>query len=170
MIKQTTTGRERSVEAPVLPVHLPMRQLDRENPLSALLIPRGLNSNEYLYRFYDGARRPLYIGRSGVLSVRIQNHRRNSSWWGEAEFLALSVYASADDLAEAERAALRAERPRSNKATVLGPENARLPLRDAETAAAVLFREALPEFVAELAELLMRPERFPQPEPPPPAA
>ncbi|XVV35038.1 GIY-YIG nuclease family protein [Streptomyces sp. CA-100214] len=144
MIKQTTTGRERSVEVAELPVHLPMRRLDREEPLSALVIPRGLNSNKVLYRIYDEAQRPLYFGRSTGVDLRLKNHRRHARWWDEAAFLAVSVYATADDLAEAERAALRNERPRANTATVHGPENARVSLRDAEEAAAVLFREPCP--------------------------
>lgn len=169
MIKQTNTAQVSPARWAELPVHLAVRPLDREDPLSAVVIPGDVNSNQVLYRIYDADQQPLYIGRTTSVWTRLPNHRRNARWWAEAEFLAISVYDTPDKLAEAERAALRNERPRWNAATVNGPANVHLPLRTAEAAAAVLFREALPELIAELAELLQQPERFPQFEPPPPA-
>lgn len=156
------------------PVHFALRRLHRDALSTELLAPEfhAWNSpvglQHLLYRCYDANLAPVYIGLTGCSGVRLDT--RNSPWWPLAEFIAVSVYGSRDHLKEAERAALRHEQPRFNLVAVRGPANVKLPLhQSADAAAAVLFREAMPEFVAGLAALLAQPERFPQHPPPPPA-
>lgn len=159
-------------EARAFPVHFPLRRLHRDAATGDLLAPerrQPVGLHHLLYRCYDDGQRPLYIGLTSCSGVRLDTHRRQSEWWPLAEYIAVSAYVSRDDLKEGERAALRHERPRFNKVAVRGPANVKLPLYEgAELAAAALFREAMPEFITELAALLSRPECFPQPSPPPP--
>lgn len=158
------------------PVHFPLRALCRDAPTNELLAPEWRHPDgvhrlgNLLYRCYDASQQPLYIGLTGCSGVRLDTHRRKSEWWPLAEYIAVSAYATREDLKEAERAALRHERPRFNQVAVQGPANIKIPLHQgAEQAATQLFREALPEFLTELAALLAQPDRFPQPAPPPPA-
>jgi hypothetical protein len=162
--------------ADLLPMHLPLRQLDR-NARTAELLHLGERRPEwwlplwpYLYRFYDAEQQPLYIGISSCHATRLDSHRRRSEWWPLAEYVAISVYPNQADVAEAERAALRHEKPRFNKQGVRGPARIAIQTRKpAEEAAALLFQQADPGFVAQLASLLAQPDWFPQPEPPPSA-
>ncbi|MEU0808753.1 GIY-YIG nuclease family protein [Streptomyces sp. NPDC005970] len=157
-----------------LPTHFPIRLLQRDARTNDLLAPElgradgAIGLRHLLYRFYDARQRPLYIGITTCSGIRLDSHRRKSQWWPLAEYIAVSAYPSDPAVKEAERAAIRHERPRFNKQAVRGPANAKIPLHGAaEAAAAVIFREAMPEFIAELAVLLAMPERFPQPAPPP---
>lgn len=159
-----------------LPMHVPLRRLDREAPKAELLERGELRPDwylplwPYLYRFYDADLKPLYIGISSCCATRIDNHRKRSEWWPLAEYIAISVYPTHEAVLEAERAALRHERPSFNKQGVRGPANVSINTRGpVEAAAALLFRQVDPTFMAELADLLAQPDRFPQPDPPPPA-
>lgn len=159
-----------------MPLHIPLRKFDRDARKADLLAPGEirpewyLNLWPYLYRFYDADRRPLYIGITSCSPLRLDSHRRRSEWWPLAEYLAISVYPTHSAVEDAERAAIRSEKPRFNKQGVQGRANVSIQVRnDPEVAAEQLFREATPEFIAELAALLAQPERFPQPVPPPPA-
>lgn len=158
--------------------HFPLRQLDRDAHHREFLLPERQHPEwpqshkiHYVYRFYGADLQPLYIGLTYGGAMRWHQHRKQSEWWPLAEYVAVSFYASYEDIHVAEKAAIRHEQPRFNKQFVQGPAIAMLRLRDpAEEAAAQLFRDADPEFVRELARLLTQPERFPQPEPPPPAS
>ncbi len=158
------------------PIHFPLRKFDRQARTAALLTPEERRPDgylrlwPYLYRFYDADRQPLYLGISSCTAIRLDAHRRQSGWWPLAECIAISAYGTDEAVKAAERAALRQEQPRFNRAGVRGPAYARISLHGAaEDAAAVLFRDASPEFLTALATLLGQPERFPQPVPPPPA-
>jgi hypothetical protein len=160
-----------------LPLHFPLRKLDRDAPTTDLLTSEEarpgwyLNLWPYLYRVYDAERLPLYIGISSCHGTRLAAHRRTSDWWDLAEYIAISAYPTAAAVEKAEGAALRREKPRFNRQGVRGPANVKLHVHGApEEAAALLFQQAAPEFVAELTALLSQPSRFPQPAPPPPAA
>lgn len=162
--------------ARLLPMHIPLRKLDREAPKAELLKPGECRPDwwlplwPYLYRFYDADLKPIYIGISSCSATRIDNHRKRSEWWPLAEYIAISVYSTPTAVEAAERVALRHEKPRFNKQGVRGPAHLSIHARGpAQDAAALLFRQAPAEFVAELAALLAQPERFPQPSPPPPA-
>ncbi|MBT2453314.1 hypothetical protein [Streptomyces sp. ISL-86] len=157
-----------------MPLHLALRRVDHDAPNGDLLLPSERRPRwfmhlwPYLYRYYDADRQPLYIGISSCFAVRLAQHRKTSPWWPLAEYVAISVYATPEAAAEAEKAALRNEKPRFNKQGVRGPAYARLHLHgDAEAAAAQLHAAADPEFVAALAAFLSARERFPQPTPPP---
>ena len=159
-----------------LPLHFPARRLDRAAPTKELMTreeqrPKGyLTLWPYLYRFYGADQRPLYLGISSCSPTRLDGHRRQADWWPLAEYIAISAYPTDAAVKEAERAAIRAEWPRFNKQLVRGPATVKVPLHgEPAEAAALLFREAMPEFLAELTELLGQPGRFPQPTPPPSA-
>lgn len=152
------------------PVHLPLRRLDRNARTSDLMTPdeRRLPTRHLVYRFYDTEQLPIYAGVTGVGAIRWDAHRKRSSWWPLAEYVAVSAYPSYEAMREAERATIRSECPRFNKQAIGGPANVKIPLHGAaRDAAALIHREAMPEFIAELAALLARPDLFPQPEPPP---
>lgn len=132
--------------------------------------PRWAPLWPFIYRFYDANREPLYIGITSCTALRFDSHRRQSQWWPLVEYIAISVYGRHDDIRGFERAAIRNEQPRFNRAGLRGVATAKVPLLgDPADAAAVLFREATPDFIAALAAHLAEPKRFPQPEPPPPA-
>ncbi|WP_286255429.1 GIY-YIG nuclease family protein [Streptomyces graminofaciens] len=158
--------------------HFPLRKLDRDAPTKYFQAPERTHREwesshkfDFLYRFYDSDQQPLYIGITAGGGIRWDQHRKHSEWWPLAEYVAVSFYQSYEAVKVAEKAAIRSEQPRFNKLFLRGPANASLHLHGhAEDAAALLFRDAEPEFIASLAALLTQPERFPQPEPPPPAA
>ncbi|MEV5007269.1 GIY-YIG nuclease family protein [Streptomyces sp. NPDC055692] len=159
-----------------MPLHLPLRRFDRDAPNADLLAkherrPAWYAVNwPYLYRFYDADRQPLYFGITEDSATRLVAHRKTAEWWPLAEFIAVSVYRSHADVEAAERAAIRHEQPRFNKAHKRGATYTRLHVESPpEVAAAQLFQIASAAYIAELAALLQAPERFPQPEPPPPA-
>jgi hypothetical protein len=157
--------------------HFPLRKLDRNAPTRRFLAPEMQHPEwpqsykfHLVYRFYDTDVQPLYIGLTYGGLERWDQHRKRSEWWPLAEYAAVSFYESYDAIKVAEKAAIRQEQPRFNKLHLRGPANTSLRLRGpAEDAAAQLFRDADPGFISELAHLLAQPERFPQPEPPPPA-
>jgi hypothetical protein len=149
--------------------HFPARRLDRDAPIWNLLTETRIG-DRILYRFYDVDRAPLYIGITHTGDARMGVHRRRSDWWPLAEYIAVSVYPNWSSLEEAERAAIRAEHPRFNKAGTRWRQQVLVRLdADPNDVAAELHRIGRPEFLAELAALLDQPERFPQPSPPPPA-
>ena len=150
------------------PKHFPVRRFDRDAPTRNLLTETRLG-DRVLYRFYDASRQPIYIGITHTGDARLAAHRKRSPWWPLAEYIAVSVYPNWTELEKAERAAIRAESPRFNKTGTSWRQQVVLRLDgEAADAAAELHRIARPEFLSELAELLAQPERFPQPEPPPP--
>lgn len=157
--------------------HFPLRKLDRDAHKYHFFTPershpawKTSHKFDLLYRFYDSDLQPLYIGITAVGGTRWDQHRKHSEWWPLAEYVAVSFYESYDAVRVAEKAAIRHEQPRFNRLFLRGPANASLHLHGAAgVAAAQLFRDADPEFISELAQLLTQPERFPQPPPPPPA-
>jgi hypothetical protein len=154
------------------PQHFPLRKLDRTALVEELLLPRERRTRSdhawpFLYRFYDANRLPLYIGITSIDAVRWDQHRKRSAWWPLAEFVAVSVYATYDDVLDAERFALRAETPRFNKQGVRWPTYAALRLaQPPEEAADLLLRQARPEYLARLVQLLQDPSRAPAQAPP----
>lgn len=158
-------------------VHFPLRELDPDVPMKRFLEPESqrpewrYTSKNYVYRFYDAALQPLYIGITSGNPTRWEAHRKSSDWWSLAKYVAVSFYPTYSEIEVAEKAAIRSERPRYNRAFVTGPAYARLHLHgSAYDAAEQLFRDAPSEFLSELAQLLNTPSLFPQPVPPPPVA
>lgn len=154
------------------PIHLPLRPLDRDAATDDFLAvherrPGTGHIWPFLYRFYDDARRPLYIGITSSNATRWDQHRKRSEWWPLAEFVAVSVYDTYADVLDAERFALRAETPRFNRQGIRWPTHAALNLdRPPEVAADLLLRQARPEFLARLVQLIQDPSRAPQEAPP----
>lgn len=159
------------------PRHFPLRKVDPSVPGNQMLAPSERRPEGYLklwhivYRFYDAEKNPVYIGSTSTEYVRLATHRRQSPWWDHVEYVAISAYESEDAMVEAERAAIRSEKPRFNKLNRRGPQRATVDLHlSPRLAAEVLHRDADPAFISELARLLDRPDDFPRPLPPPPIA
>jgi predicted GIY-YIG superfamily endonuclease len=73
-----------------------------------------------LYRFFDPEGRLLYIGRTNDAASRMNAHRGDKSWWDESGHVALEHFATAPELAAAERRAIIAEKPLHNKVRYQG--------------------------------------------------
>lgn len=67
-----------------------------------------------LYRFYNGNGALLYIGIALQPFARMGQHRREKSWWGEVATVTIEHYVSRPKAMAAERAAIKAEKPRYN--------------------------------------------------------
>lgn len=158
-------------------MHFPLRKLDRDAHTKRFLAPEIEHPDwgrahrfDFLYRFFDGDLAPLYFGITAGSASRWDQHRKRADWWPLAEYVAVSFYPTCKAVQAAEKAAIRHDKPRYNKQFSRWP--ASVPLRldqTVEHAAAQLFRDAPPEFLAELAGLLTQPDRFQQQELPPPA-
>lgn len=67
-----------------------------------------------LYRFHDAADRLLYIGITADPPARFRSHGATKRWWAEVAHVRLEHHTDRHALADAERAAILAERPRYN--------------------------------------------------------
>lgn len=67
-----------------------------------------------LYRFYSEDDTVLYIGRTIDPVARFRQHRQDKPWWDEVVRIDIDRYETDEDLAVAERDAIKAERPRYN--------------------------------------------------------
>lgn len=148
------------VTAALTAVHLPVRRIQRDAVWGSIDAPEGVDVGNLLYRFYDGEGLPLYVGKTTTGTARLEQHRRGAEWYGLVEFVALSLYPNHELVLRAERAAIRSEQPRFNRADRRGRKRVELHLHGpAEEAAAVLLDEAEPEFLAELVRILGIPSR-----------
>lgn len=69
-----------------------------------------------LYRFFDSSNTLLYIGITNNIPHRLRSHSELQPWWEEVASATMEHYPDRDALEEAERSAIRTERPRHNKA------------------------------------------------------
>jgi predicted GIY-YIG superfamily endonuclease len=68
-----------------------------------------------LYRFFGGDGELLYIGVTVHMGIRLTAHERGRrQWWTAATRITLEHYPNRDSVLAAERAAIKAERPRWN--------------------------------------------------------
>lgn len=67
-----------------------------------------------LYRFYDANSVLLYIGITNNPPARFRQHRGAKSWWDAVANIKLETCGSRDALLAAERAAIKAEKPKYN--------------------------------------------------------
>jgi len=67
-----------------------------------------------VYRAYDETGALLYVGCSGRLLARLDQHRGNKPWWSEVRHIDVQQFDSRDDALEAESAAIASESPRYN--------------------------------------------------------
>lgn len=76
---------------------------------------QGHVTEHVLYRFYDVYERLLYIGITSDPRSRFGQHRASKDWWGDVAVRELTYLPSREALEEAERDAIRTEKPRHNK-------------------------------------------------------
>ena len=150
--------------------HWPVRPLDRDASAGRIVTKEERETpGHFVYRCYSATRAPLYVGMSGALELRLIDHRRTSSWWALAEYIAVSRYDSNGEARKAETAAIEAERPAYNRQGIKSREWVEVSvLRGARKAAEEIHSVADPAFVRELARLLASPELFTEVPPPPP--
>lgn len=67
-----------------------------------------------LYRLFDAADALLYIGISKRFGVRWQQHAEAQPWWGEVDHQTVHWFPDRDTADNAEKAAIKAERPKYN--------------------------------------------------------
>jgi len=70
---------------------------------------------ETLYRLFDDDGQLLYVGISSNWRERFHAHEKNQSWWDLVTNITLERFESREAVAEAERVAIKLERPSKNK-------------------------------------------------------
>lgn len=73
-----------------------------------------------VYRLFNVEGDLLYIGQTGDISVRLRNHKHDKPWWDEVAEMRTTPYLSKGAAVEAERVAIREERPRYNVQLAVG--------------------------------------------------
>lgn len=68
-----------------------------------------------LYRFFDADGKLLYIGISDNYPLRLMHHGKDKPWWGEVKKFAAELLPTRQEAEEAEKVAIRSERPKYNK-------------------------------------------------------
>ena len=72
------------------------------------------SAGQWLYRLYDGAGRLLYVGITNSPRHRFGQHAATKVWWGQVAVRELAYYPNRAAVEEAERYAIRRERPLHN--------------------------------------------------------
>lgn len=67
-----------------------------------------------LYRFFDATGHLLYIGITADLPTRLGDHNEKKPWWTEVASVTVEHYPDRPSVLQAEKAAIKAERPRYN--------------------------------------------------------
>lgn len=70
---------------------------------------------DVVYRLLDEDGNLLYIGKSNNLLRRMQQHAKTQPWWSEVKKADVTLYPCRCAAEDAERRAIRTERPRHNK-------------------------------------------------------
>jgi predicted GIY-YIG superfamily endonuclease len=68
-----------------------------------------------LYRLYDNTNQLLYVGISSKWYERFHSHEKNQPWWGEVSTIKLMRYETRESVVDAEKIAIKTERPLHNK-------------------------------------------------------
>ena len=71
---------------------------------------------QYLYRAYGDNDELLYVGISGKWSERLHQHERTSEWMEETAFVTIERFQTREEVSEAEKRAIKNEKPIHNKA------------------------------------------------------
>jgi len=106
-----------------------------------------------LYRWYDEEGLLLYVGITGALLERTTAHTNGDPWWAQVRSCTVEWLPSATEAAEAEQAAIRAERPAYNRLrprtdpTQLGRKGNRSPME--RRFAELLLRQNIKSYVNE---------------------
>lgn len=74
----------------------------------------GMPERTALYRVYGTPDVLLYIGISKDFGTRWKQHAKTQPWWGVHERMTVEWHGSRESAEAAERAAIRAERPKHN--------------------------------------------------------
>lgn len=67
-----------------------------------------------LYRFYDATGQLLYVGITADPGSRWRSHAREKPWWHQVAHITLEAHPTRETVLDAERAAIRRERPLHN--------------------------------------------------------
>lgn len=78
--------------------------------------------SECLYRWYNWENKLLYVGITSNIGARIKDHKRQSGWANEAEYIELEWFYTREEVEAAERVAIRNEKPKYNKAHTIFDE------------------------------------------------
>ncbi len=73
-----------------------------------------MSSSHTLYRLFNEKGLLLYVGRTIDVATRLRSHQAKKDWWSDVSMITLERHDSAEVLREAERAAIRDERPHWN--------------------------------------------------------
>lgn len=73
-----------------------------------------MSQRNVLYRFYGDGDALLYIGITMNAPARFGQHRDDKPWWGDITRIDMEHFNSREEVLEAERAAIVAERPAHN--------------------------------------------------------
>lgn len=79
-------------------------------------------SNQTLYRFFNSDRELLYVGITNNPFNRFTGHSKDKDWFSEIAYATFEHYSSRLEVDRAETAAIKAEKPKYNKAKVDGWE------------------------------------------------
>lgn len=83
---------------------------------SPVSILADLNLPAAIYRLFDTDDVLLYVGVTGSLRERLGNHSRTQRWWPEVARKAVEWYPTRTEAEDAEKRAIREERPLYNRA------------------------------------------------------
>jgi predicted GIY-YIG superfamily endonuclease len=70
--------------------------------------------SQALYRFFDAADVLLYVGITSHLPGRMSQHEGEKPWWDEVKRVSVERFATREEVADAEIAAIRTEGPKYN--------------------------------------------------------
>lgn len=94
----------------------PVRAYVRSDYLTVTPMPdNGLFVRHSLYRFYDAANELLYVGITGSLPTRLDQHSADKVWFEDVATIRVEHFESRTELADAEETAIRTERPLHNR-------------------------------------------------------
>lgn len=80
-----------------------------------------------LYRFYSVTGQLLYVGITMNPVQRFKSHKGTKDWWADVSGISIEHYDSREDLANAERRAIRVEHPLHNIVHAKGKQQPYLP-------------------------------------------
>lgn len=73
-----------------------------------------MSEQNVLYRFFNATGQLLYVGITMNPPQRFKAHQNDKHWWSEVVGITVERYVSREELAAAERRAIRVERPQHN--------------------------------------------------------